>query len=226
MDEPRLTRTQLLGAAAAIGLLGAETANTATEARTMKIALGLWDGIEELDLIGPYEVLSAWAAFSDRSIGVVTVGATTQPITAGHGLRLIPDTTWARLGRPDVLVIGGGGSNAQTEDPRFLAKLRGFSRKGTLMTSVCTGAFVYAAAGILDGKEATTHWSGIAELPSWGKNITVRPDKRFVDAGNVITAAGVSAGIDMALYLIKRLESVERAREVRRYIQYDPAPPV
>jgi transcriptional regulator GlxA family with amidase domain len=94
------------------------------------------------------------------------------------------------------------------------------------MTSVCTGSLVYAAAGLLDGKPATTHWGSLELLPTLGKEIEVRPDDRFVDTGQVITAAGVSAGIDMALHLVARLHSPERAREVRRYIQYDPEPPV
>ena len=85
---------------------------------------------------------------------------------------------------------------------------------------------MFAAAGLLDGKPATTHWSALTSLGRYGDGIEVRPDDRFVDTGDVITSAGVSAGIDMALHLIARLESKSRAREVRRYIQYDPEPPV
>ena len=95
-----------------------------------------------------------------------------------------------------------------------------------MVASVCTGSLVLAAAGLLDGKPATTHWQSLELLPTLGREIEVRPDDRFVDNGNVITAAGVSAGIDMALHLVARLHSPDRAREVRRYIQYDPEPPV
>jgi transcriptional regulator GlxA family with amidase domain len=94
------------------------------------------------------------------------------------------------------------------------------------MTSVCPGALVYAAAGLLDGRPATTWWGALDRLGELGDAIDVRPDDRWVDSGEVVTAAGVSAGIDMALHLVARLHSVERAREVRRYIQYDPEPPV
>jgi transcriptional regulator GlxA family with amidase domain len=94
------------------------------------------------------------------------------------------------------------------------------------VASVCTGSLVLAAAGLLDGKPATTHWQSLELLPTLGTDIEVRPEDRFVDNGQVITAAGVSAGIDMALHLVARLHSPERAREVRRYIQYDPEPPV
>jgi transcriptional regulator GlxA family with amidase domain len=94
------------------------------------------------------------------------------------------------------------------------------------MTSVCTGALAYADAGLLDGRAATTHWSALEDLEELRRNVDVRPEARFVDTGEVITAAGVSAGIDMALHLVARLHSKERAREVRRHIQYDPEPPV
>jgi transcriptional regulator GlxA family with amidase domain len=97
---------------------------------------------------------------------------------------------------------------------------------GTVVASVCTGSLVLAAAGLLDGRPATTHWSALELLPTLGRDIEVRPEDRFVDTGEVITAAGVSAGIDMALHLVARLHSPERARQVRRYIQYDPEPPV
>ncbi len=104
--------------------------------------------------------------------------------------------------------------------------MRDLHGNGTLMTSVCTGSLVYADAGLLDGRPATTHWAQLDLLGSLGRDIDVRADERFVDDGEVITAAGVSAGIDMALHLVARLHSVDRARDVRRYIQYDPEPPV
>jgi transcriptional regulator GlxA family with amidase domain len=109
------------------------------------------------------------------------------------------------------------------------------------MTSVCTGSLAYADAGLLDGRPATTHWSAIDDLRRLGtkcrfmlaidacergSEIDARPDERYVDSGEVVTAAGVSAGIDMALYLVARLHSPERAQEVRRQIQYDPEPPI
>jgi transcriptional regulator GlxA family with amidase domain len=94
------------------------------------------------------------------------------------------------------------------------------------MTSVCTGSLVYAAAGLLRDRPATTYWGSLARLAETDPTIEVRPDDRFVDSGEIVTAAGVSAGIDMALHLVARLHSLERARDVRRYIQYDPEPPV
>ena len=104
--------------------------------------------------------------------------------------------------------------------------MRRHAARARRVASVCTGAFLLARAGLLNGRRATTHWASLELLPTLGRDIEVRPDDRFVDTGDVITAAGVSAGIDMALHLVARLHSVERAREVRRYIQYDPQPPV
>ena len=188
------------------------------------IACVIWDGVEELDLAGPYEVLTAWARAADNGVRVVTVADEAREIRASHGLRLVPDTTWDEVGDVDVLVLPGGRSGPQLEDERFLARLRSLADAGTLMTSVCTGALPFAAAGLLEGRPATTHWGSLERLASYG--VDVRPDERFVDTGQVVTAAGVSAWIDMAPHLVERLDAVERAREVRRYIQYDPQPPV
>jgi transcriptional regulator GlxA family with amidase domain len=126
-----------------------------------------------------------------------------------------------------VLVYPGGiGTRAQLGDEIVRAWLRGIAASGALVTSVCTGSLVLADAGLLEGRPATTWWGRLDELRTLGRDIEVRPDDRFVDSGEVVTAAGVSAGIDMALHLVARLHSPERAREVRRYIQYDPEPPV
>lgn len=94
------------------------------------------------------------------------------------------------------------------------------------MTSVCTGSLVYAAAGLLSGRPATTRWRSLDRLAELDPTIDVRPHERFVDDGDILTSAGISAGIDMALHLVDRLAGTDRARDVRRGIQYDPAPPV
>jgi transcriptional regulator GlxA family with amidase domain len=189
-----------------------------------RIAIALWDGVEELDFAGPYEVLTAWAHFSEREIRVQTVAESTDPVTCAHGLRVIPDVAWPDVGRLDLLVLPGGNTRPLQADEGYLTRLRGLAAGGTLLTSVCTGALVYAKAGLLDGRPATTHWSALERLGAY--DVQVDEESRFVDDGNVVTAAGVSAGIDMALHLVARLESVERAQVVRRYIQYDPQPPV
>jgi transcriptional regulator GlxA family with amidase domain len=188
------------------------------------IGIWLWNGVEELDFAGPYEVLTSWARMSERTITVRTLAESTEPIECSHGLRVLPDAAWSELGALDLFLLPGGRTKSLEEDETFLQRMRELAGAGTLMTSVCTGAIVYAKAGLLDGRPATTHWGSLERLGELGA--VVDADARFVDDGDIVTAAGVSAGIDMALHLVARLESDERARGVRRYIQYDPQPPV
>jgi transcriptional regulator GlxA family with amidase domain len=190
-----------------------------------QIGIVLFDGMEELDFAGPWEVLAAWARGApEDGYSVTAIAPTREPVTCAHGLRILGDTTWDDVGELSVLVVPGGNSSVLRADAPFIARLGSLAAGGTLVASVCTGALALLDAGLLDGIPATTHWGALDRLRDAG--VDVRADDRFVDAGNVITAAGVSAGIDMALHLVARLSSVERAREVRRYIQYDPAPPV
>jgi transcriptional regulator GlxA family with amidase domain len=192
------------------------------------IGVALFDGAEELDWAGPWEVLAAWALqWPEDGVRVFTLAREDRPITCAKGLRVLPDETWETAPPLDVLVYPGGrGTRTELADEAVLDWIRGIAGSGAVVSSVCTGSLVLAAAGLLDGKPATTHWQSLELLPTLGRDIEVRPDDRFVDNGNVITAAGVSAGIDMALHLVVRLHSRERAKEVRRYIQYDPEPPV
>ncbi len=194
----------------------------------MNIGVTLFDGAEELDWAGPWEVLAAWAEqWPDDGVHVFTLAREDRPVTCAKGLRVLPDETWETAPPLDVLVYPGGrGTRRELQDEAVLDWIRGLAVGETVVASVCTGSLVLAAAGLLDGKPATTHWGSLELLPTLGNGIEVRPDDRFVDNGNVLTAAGVSAGIDMALHLVARLHSTERAREVRRYIQYDPEPPV
>jgi transcriptional regulator GlxA family with amidase domain len=201
---------------------------TECDAIEVRIGIALFEDAEELDFAGPWEVLAAWARqWPDDGVEVFTVAESLDPVRCAKGLRVLPDVTWATVGHIDVLVYPGGmGTRPQLGDEAVRERLRGLAGDGTLMTSVCTGALVYADAGLLDGRPATTYWAQLELLASLGRDIDVRGEDRFVDDGDVVTAAGVSAGIDMALHLVARLHSVDRARDVRRYIQYDPDPPV
>ncbi len=194
----------------------------------MRIAVVLFDGAEELDWAGPWEVLAAWAGgWPDDGVEVYTVAESRGPVTCAKGLQVLSDYAWDEAPTPDVVVWPGGiGTRAQLGDTRIRERVRGLAAGGALMTSVCTGSLVYADAGLLDGRRATTHWGSLELLGTLGEAVRVDAAARFVDEGDVVTAAGVSAGIDMALHLVSRLHSPERAREVRRYIQYDPEPPV
>jgi transcriptional regulator GlxA family with amidase domain len=189
------------------------------------IAIWIWDGVEELDFAGPYEVLTAWArmAADERAISVRLVAASIEPVTCSHGLRVLPDVALSEVGSVDLFLHPGGQVGPLLEDDEFQVQLRERA-SDTLMTSVCNGALVYAKAGLLTGRPAATHWSAVEPLAELGA--VVDAEARFVDDGNVVTSAGVSAGIDMALHLVKRLHDEEMARRVRRYIQYEPAPPV
>jgi transcriptional regulator GlxA family with amidase domain len=194
----------------------------------MNIGIFLFEGCEELDFAGPWEVLAYWAQlWPDDGVEVFTFARTTEPVTCAKGLRVLPDHSWDTAPDIDVLVYPGGiGTRRELKDDEMLAWVRKTAEHGTLMTSVCTGSLVYAAAGLLDGRPATTYWNALDLLGSLGNDIRVKSQERFVDDGNVVTAAGVSAGIDMALHLVARLHSRERSVEVRRGIQYDPQPPV
>ena len=194
----------------------------------MNIGVALFEGAEELDWAGPWEVLAAWALqWPDDGVHVFTLAREDRPVTCAKGLRVLPDETWETAPPLDVLVYPGGrGTRRELQDEAVLDWIRDLAAGDTVVASVCTGSLVLATAGLLDGKPATTHWGSLELLPTLGREIEVRPDDRFVDNGNILTAAGVSAGIDMALHLVARLHSTERAREVRRYIQYDPEPPV
>lgn len=195
---------------------------------TTTIAIFLFDGAEELDWAGPWEVLAAWAQqHPDDDVEVFTIAREEGVITCGKGLRVLPDHTWETAPPAQVLIYPGGiGTRAQLDDEEILGWVRRTADGGALMASVCTGALVFAKAGLLDGRPATTHWLAHELLPTLGTDIELRPDDRFVDTGAVLTAAGVSAGIDLALHLIVRLHSTERARQVKHYIAYDPDPPV
>jgi len=186
-----------------------------------RIAIAMWDGVEELDLAGPFEVLTAWARSSDREITVKTYAADGATVTASHGLKIVPDGSLDEIGEPDLFVLPGGRTNVLVADDGFVARVRAIADTGALMASVCTGALVFEKAGLLEGRRATTHWSALDQLEELG--VTVDREARFVDEGQVVTAAGVSAGIDMALHLVARLESDEMSAGIRRYIQYEPA---
>lgn len=192
------------------------------------IGILLFEDVEELDAVGPWEVLAYWTReFPDDGYRVITLADSLEPVVCAKGLRVLPDVTIAEAPLLDVLIYPGGwGMRAHLIDESRLRWVREQRGSVPLMASVCTGSLVYAAAGILAGRPATTHWSALDRLSELDPSIQVRPDARFVDDGDVVTSAGISAGIDMALHLVERLSSTERAREVRRGIQYDPEPPV
>lgn len=193
-----------------------------------QIGILLFDEVEELDAIGPWEVLGFWTQHHpEDGWSVTTFSRDGAQVRCAKGLRVQPDHSMNSVPPLDVLVYPGGeGARAHTRDPERLDWLRRQRAVVGLMTSVCTGSLVFAAAGLLAGRHATTHWLALSALAELDPTISVRPDDRFVDDGDVVTAAGVSAGLDMALHLVARLAGPDRARQVRRGLQYDPQPPV
>jgi transcriptional regulator GlxA family with amidase domain len=188
----------------------------------------LFGGVEELDAVGPWEVLANWTGnYPEDGWQVVTFARTAGDVQCAKGLVIRAMHSWADVPPLDVLVLPGGqGTRPLLNDSTMLDWVRRRRDEGTLMTSVCTGSLVFAAAGILHGRPATTYWEQLGFLEQLDPTIELRPSCRWVDSGEVITASGVSAGIDMALHLVRRLAGEERARQVRRAIQYDPDPPV
>jgi transcriptional regulator GlxA family with amidase domain len=193
---------------------------------TRTIGILIFEDVEELDAVGPWEVLAAWTQqWPDDGWAVTMLSRDGGPVRAAKGLSLVPLASTADAPPLDVLVHPGGqGTRQLLKDEAHLDWVRAERARVPLMTSVCTGSLVYAAAGLLAGRPATTHWSALDLLAELDPSVDVRPQDRFVDDGDVVSSAGVSAGIDMALHLVARLESPERAREVQRYIQYEPTP--
>ena len=192
------------------------------------IGILLFPDVEELDAIGPWEVLAFWArSFPEDGYTVSCLSRSGGLVHCAKGLTVQAHHSYADAPPLDVLVYPGGmGTRPQLHDDTQLEWVRRQREQVPLMTSVCTGSLVYAAAGLLTGRPATTHWASLDTLAQLDPTIDVRPEERFVDHGDIITSAGISAGIDMALHLVSRLAGSDRAREVRRGIQYDPAPPI
>lgn len=192
------------------------------------IGILLFDDVEELDAVGPWEVFSHWTRNHPEDGWTVSLlsraGAS---VTAAKGMLIGAHHTLATAPPLDMLVHpGGAGTRRLMRDEEHVAWVRTQRDQVPLMASVCTGALVYAAAGLLRGRPATTYWAALDELAAADPSIQLRPTDRYVDDGDVVTSAGVSAGIDMALHLVARLAGRDRALQVRHGIQYDPAPPV
>ena len=185
----------------------------------MQIAILIFDGLTALDAIGPYEVLSR---LPGADLGFVAKEAGPKRTDTG-ALGVEADLALADLDSPEVVLVPGGpGSRPLMRDPEVLEWLRSAHASSTWTTSVCTGALVLGAAGILDGKRATTHWAFLDRLSELGAEPVA---ERVVEDGKVITAAGVSAGIDMALTLVARIAGDEVAQAIQLGIEYDPQPP-
>ena len=185
----------------------------------MQVVIPIFDRITALDAVGPYEVLS-------RLPDADVVFAALEPgekRTENGVLGLRADRALSEVPEPEIVVVPGGfGTRALMHDDAMLDWLRGAHATSTWTTSVCTGSLLLAAAGLLDGKEATSHWGSLDRLKEYG---AIPTGRRVVEQGKVITAAGVSSGIDMGLTLAARIAGDDFAQAIQLGIEYDPQPP-
>ena len=182
------------------------------------VAILVHEGVELLDFAGPGEV---FASANHRSaFQVYTVAASAAEVVSQGFVTVKPQYTFANCPPPDVVILPGGRTDIPLNDPAVISWIKQSSQKAEVVMSVCTGAFLLAKAGLLDGREATTHWSAIAALRQEAPKTTVRENRRFVDNGKVITAAGVSAGIDASLHVVDKLLGREAAEQTAHYMEY------
>jgi transcriptional regulator GlxA family with amidase domain len=185
----------------------------------MKIAYVLYPDFTALDLVGPYEVISRWPGAE-----VHFVARSLDPVRCDCGLTVVPTDTPESLRDPDLIVVPGSGNPVPVLDDQILIDWLRSAAPGCQWTaSVCTGAGLYAAAGLLEGKKTTTHWAFRDNLRAMGVEVV---GDRVVWEGNHISGAGVSAGIDMALALTERVHGRELAESLQLAIEYDPQPPL
>ncbi len=180
------------------------------------VAILVFEGVELLDFTGPYEVFHGARGY----FRVSTVGPSTSLLRSNAGLEFMPSHSFADCPAPDIVIIPGGQVNAAIADTAAMAFLRSALKTSEVVMSVCNGAHVLAELGALDGLTVTTHKGAIEGLRRRAPKATVVDDRRWVDNGRIVTAAGVSSGIDASLHLIERLHSSELARDVEQYIEF------
>lgn len=192
--------------------------SSAAPGESIAIGFLLFPHVTQLDLTGPYEVLSMMPGATMH-----LVGAATDPVTASGGLIMQPTTTYDTCPPLDVICVPGGtGMNALLTDAAALTFLRRQAQTARYVTSVCTGALVLGAAGLLRGKRAATHWMSMEFLPAFG---AIPVAERVVVDGNIVTGGGVTAGIDFGLRLVAEIKGEAVARAIQLAIEYDPEPP-
>ena len=191
---------------------------------TPTIGILIFDGVEELDFVGPWEVLAS-AALERPGTRVLLIAERDGPVTCAKGMRVLPDATTEDSPRLDVVLVPGGeGTRREATNKGLLDWISRVSGTATWTTSVCTGSLLLVQAGLCDGRRITTHWEFVPALREIGR-AEVLDGPRYVRDGQIVTAAGVSAGMDMALWLVGQIWDPAYARRVQKMIQYDPAPP-
>jgi transcriptional regulator GlxA family with amidase domain len=197
----------------------------------VRVGILLFDDAEELDFVGPFEVFTMARTVAEREgkggpFEILLVSERGQQVRCAKGMRVEADQSIADVSALDVVVVPGGqGTRREVNNEALLRWIEKIARTCKWVTSVCTGAMLLTAAGPARGKRVTTHWGFVESLRARSEAAEVLEEVRFVRDGNVVTSAGVSAGIDMALWLIGQIESPAFARRVQRQMEYDPVPP-
>ncbi|MBD2703227.1 DJ-1/PfpI family protein [Spirosoma sp. BT702] len=180
------------------------------------VAIFIHDGVEILDFSGPSEVFASTQGFN-----VYTVSLSKEPITSQGFIKIIPNYSLADCPKPDIVVLPGGQTGPFLKNETLINWIKSCAQEAEIMLSVCTGAGLLAKAGLLDGKQATTFHNYIEPLQKATPNAKILRDTRFVDNGQIITTAGVSAGIDGALHVVAKLKGLDVATKTARYMEYD-----
>jgi len=188
-----------------------------------RVGIVVFDEVEVLDFAGPFEVFAITEnAAKEKVFRVTVLGTKPGPVRARNGLTVVPDRVYADAGPLDAVIVPGGyGAEKITIlDKPFLSWLTSVRSTVPLIASVCTGAFLLAEAGLLDGRRATTHHLDFDEFEARWPRVTLVRDKKWVDEGPVVSSGGISSGIDMALHLVARLEGLETARHTATRMEY------
>ncbi|AOO64656.1 DJ-1/PfpI family protein [Sulfurospirillum halorespirans] len=183
------------------------------------IGIVIFSNVEELDFVAPFEVLSYINKIAPNSTKVMLIAPSLEPVQAFNGLKILPDASFESAPVLDILLFPGGKGRIEwMKEPSMRAFIEARHNEATYLTSVCTGAFFLAEAGLLLGKEATTYHSTFDELAAYGVNVV---SSKVVHDGKIITAAGVSSGLELGFYLLRELFGVKLAQEVAEKIEYE-----
>lgn len=192
--------------------------------RQWRVGILLFDDVEVLDFAGPFEVFSVTEIENGQQPFVIkTVSEKGNIVIASNGLKVQPDYSFENIPRFDILIIPGGLGAREREihNDNVIQWITNQMKTVQLMTSVCTGALLLAKAGLLKGRMATTHWASLERLNNEFPQVEVQREVKFVDEGNIITSAGISAGINMSFHIVKRLLGSEVARNTAKIMEYD-----
>lgn len=192
----------------------------------MRVGIVVFDGVDLMDVAGPYEVLTTASRLEQRqgrepTFEIVVIGPTSSPVTAFGGMGIVPHSAVSDIDDLDIVVVPGAVAIDEVEArPGLLRHLQGLAELAQVTASVCTGAFLLEKAGLVDGRRVTTHWEDVEALRDRAAVAEVRDDVRWVDDGDVVTAGGLSSGIAMALHLVERFAGRELAEATARQIDY------